>query len=92
MFLAWLSSQQQNSRDSWEMRGKKEIQRLCCFRIDDDDDGREMLNINFVFKLSNFDRDVSLTMSSEKGAVKPLDNDWGNSSVLCSQVESFTVD
>ena len=58
VFLAWLSSQQQNSRDSWEMRGKKEIQRLCCFRIDDDDDGREMLNINFVFKLSNFDRDV----------------------------------
>ena len=48
------------------MRGKKEIQRLCCFRIDDDDDVREMLNINFVFKLSNFDRDVSLTMSNEK--------------------------
>ena len=73
-------------------RGKKEIQHLCCFRIDDDDDGREMLNINFVFKLSNFDRDVSLTLSSEKGAVKLLDNDWGDSSVLCSQVESFTVD
>ena len=58
------------------MRGKKEIQRLCCFRIDDDDDGREMLNINFVFKLSNFDRDVSLTMSNEKqkekGAMKLL--------------------
>ena len=79
VFLAWLSSQQQNSRDSWEMRGKKEIQRLCCFRIDDDDDVREMLNINFVFKLSNFDRDVSLTMSNEKGAMKLLDNDWGNS-------------
>ena len=55
------------------MRGKKEIQRVCCFRIDDDDDGREMLNINFVFKLSNFDRDVSLTMSKgREGAMKLL--------------------
>ena len=57
------------------MRGKKEIQRLCCFRIDDDDDGREMLNINFVFKLSNFDRDVSLypsMMTNERKAMKLL--------------------
>ena len=53
--------------------GKKEIQRLCCFRIDDDDDVREMLNINFVFKLSNFDRDVSLTMSMRRGNEAP---DW----------------
>ena len=57
------------------MRGKKEIQRLCCFRIDDDDDGREMLNINFVFKPSNFDRDVYLypsMMTNERKAMKLL--------------------
>ena len=49
---------------SW---AKKEIQRLCCFRIDDDDDGPKMLNINFVFKLSNCF--ISLTLNANK---KPL--------------------
>ena len=48
--------------------GKKEIQRLCCFRIDDDDDGPKMLNINFVFKLSNCF--ISLTLSANKKPVQ----------------------
>ena len=78
LFLAWLSSQQQNR----EMRGKKEIQRLCCFRIDDDDDGREMLNINIVFKLSNFCLIVMYLciphtwMTNERRAMKLLAGQW----------------
>ena len=54
-FLAWSSSQQQNSRDCWEMsEAKRKFNTSVASVLMMMMKGRRCLTLNFVFKLSNF--------------------------------------